>query len=128
MQGSQIAHTSDSSAAAGFVARAAMPDELESDIRRTKDKVEKLETAIENLSERLNKEVFESDWHYPTREDARIGLNLLQNEKVALQNEKVALQNEKVALQNKEVELMREKNLHLEQQQRGASTSMLLCI
>jgi hypothetical protein len=98
-----------------------MPDELESDIRRTKDKVEKLETAIENLSERLNKEVFEPDWHYPTREDARIGLNLLQNEKVALQNMEVALQ-------NKEVELMREKNLHLEQQQRGASTSMLLCI
>jgi HPt (histidine-containing phosphotransfer) domain-containing protein len=114
MQGSQIAHTCDSSAAAGFVARAAMPDELESDIRRTKDKVEKLETAIENLIERLNKEVFEPDWHYPTREDARIGLNLLQNKAVALQN--------------KEVELMREKNLHLEQQQRGASTSMLLCI
>jgi hypothetical protein len=107
-----MAQASDSSAAAGLVARVVRPDESDSDIRRTTEKIEKVETAFENLSERLNKEVFEPDWRYPTRDDARTGLNLLQNEKVALQNEKV--------------ELLREKNIHLEQQQQsGAGTSML---
>jgi predicted nucleic acid-binding Zn-ribbon protein len=123
-----MAQASDSSAAAGLVARVVRPDELDSDIRRTTEKIEKLETAIENLSERLNKELFEPDWRYPTRDDARTGLNLLHNEKVALQNEKVALQNEKVALQNKEVELLREKNIRLEQQQQSGAGTSMLCI
>jgi tetrahydromethanopterin S-methyltransferase subunit B len=107
-----MAQASVSSAAAGLVVRVVRPDELDIDIRRTTEKIEKLETAIENLSERLNADMFTPDQHYPSVEKVQSKIERLENEKVALQNEKV--------------ELLREKNIHLEQQQQsGAGTSML---
>jgi hypothetical protein len=91
-----MAQASHTSAAAGLKASDAGPNEVARKIAETEQELREVKQEIKDLNSRLDADEFVPDRRYPTRDDARTGLNLLQNEKVALRNEKAALQNEKV--------------------------------
>jgi DNA repair exonuclease SbcCD ATPase subunit len=116
-----MAQASNSSASSGLAASGAVPVRLDDKINTVEEKLKNVETEIDNLNKRLKADEFVPDQHYPSVEK-------LQSKIERLEAKEVALQNEKVALQNKEVELLREKNIHLEQQQQSGAGTSMLCI
>jgi predicted RNase H-like nuclease (RuvC/YqgF family) len=89
-----------------------MANELERKIAETEQALREVKQEIKDLKKVLHADVFTPDQHDPSVEKVQSKIERLETEKVALQN--------------KEVELLREKNIHLEQQQQsGAGRSML---
>jgi predicted RNase H-like nuclease (RuvC/YqgF family) len=100
------AQISASSSPAGLAASAAAPDELESDIKKTKEKIEKLETEIDTI--RKGDDDTAKEQGYSTRIAA---LEALRAKEIELLKVLAAYENQKLTLQ---------------QQQSGAGASMLL--
>jgi chromosome segregation ATPase len=110
-----MAQASNSSASSGLAASDAVPVRLDEKINTVEEKLKNVETEIDNLNKRLNADEFVPDQHYPSVEKVQSKIERLEAKEVALQNEKV--------------ELLREKNIHLEQQQQQSDAGMsMLCI
>jgi uncharacterized protein (UPF0335 family) len=106
------ARPAESSALSGLAASTSGSNELARRIAETEQELREVKQEIKDLAKRLDANEFTPDQHYPSVEKVQSKIERLENEKVALRN--------------KEVELLREKNIHLEQQQQsGAGTSML---
>jgi chromosome segregation ATPase len=109
-----MAQASNSSASSGLAASDAVPVRLDEKINTVEEKLKTVETEIDKLNKRLKAE-FVPDQHYPSVEKVQSKIERLEAKEVALQNEKV--------------ELLREKNIHLEQQQQQSGAGMsMLCI